>query len=539
MTKCREQCDALLAQGRQVTANTAEHRHSLFGAEAPGDLLLHFDPAQISLGLVVVKRHGKIDQEAQHGPSALREPIQQIARRTLFRSPRFSLPLFRLLGWWRWRIGEVAFGKDLIVATQEACQHQGIQFVLAQGLGSLHLGFHLQQQLFHLARPGLLEFFLNKGQLPQMMHIAPRLNEAVALIAQQAIMDARATKRRSNANGIECLASSARMSGIVGKSIRRADVDPPALFANAQSRFILVDHLRPHQSRFEVGFHLGQLFMTGFDKAGDAACRELDSQELLQQLAGTSVGYHLAFHQVGRQCLDARSILRSCLHRSWKVGSCQMKAPGTLLFFHTVLGDPELFGWQVHHLTPLWHGGFLLTQIVLAALTAFNGMNEDVLRLLHLLEMMPTVSDLSARLLPAFFPQALGWPHKAIRGRRQVTIMADVGLLSFPGVDALLQKVDQPFKGFNALLLRVNGDDGLFEPFAQVSIRLLQLFEFFIFASQPFAQDSFLGPKLFEFFILRHAPTVANSAMLLQLHDPPEWLPLDRRIAICYMMYNI
>src|SRR2546423_14169330 len=126
MTKCREQCDALLAQGRQVTANTAEHRHSLFGAEAPGDLLLHFDHAQISLGLVVVKRHGKIEQEAQHGPFALREPIQQIARRTLFRSPRFSLPLFRLLGWWRWRIGEVAFGKDLIVATQEACQHQGI-----------------------------------------------------------------------------------------------------------------------------------------------------------------------------------------------------------------------------------------------------------------------------------------------------------------------------------------------------------------------------------------------------------------------------
>src|SRR5438045_3849052 len=94
-------------KGRQVTANTAEHRHSLFGAEAPGDLLLHFDHAQISLGLVVVKRHGKIEQEAQHGPFALREPIQQIARRTLFRSPRFSLPLFRLLGWWRWRIGEV------------------------------------------------------------------------------------------------------------------------------------------------------------------------------------------------------------------------------------------------------------------------------------------------------------------------------------------------------------------------------------------------------------------------------------------------
>jgi len=102
--------------------------------------------------------------------------------------------------------------------------------------------------------------------------------------------------------------------------------------------------------------------------------------------------------------------------------------------------------------------------------------------------------------------------------------MAIFGLLPFEGFDALLLRVDEPFEDSHALLLRAHGDDGLFEPFAQVSIRLLQLFEFFIFASQPFAQDSFLGPKLFEFFILRHAPTVANSAMLLQLHDPTEWL---------------
>jgi hypothetical protein len=201
-----------------------------------------------------------------------------------------------------------------------------------------------------------------------------------------------------------------------------------------------------------------------------------------------------------------------------------MKAPGTLLFFHAMFRDPEPLGWQVHHLAPLWHAGFLLTQVVLAALTAFNGMNEDVIRVLHLVEMMPTVAFLPAGLLPAPLAQALGWPHKPIRGRRQVTIVAIFGLLSFQGFDALLQKVDQPFQGFDALLLSVNGDDGLFEPFAQVLIRLLRLFEFFIFASQPFAQGYFLGPELFEFFILRHAPTVANYALILQLHDPTEWL---------------
>src|SRR5436305_11991632 len=121
----------------------------------------------------------------------------------------------------------------------------------------------------------------------------------------------------------------------------------------------------------------------------------------------------------------------SCLHRSWKVGSCQMKAPGTRLFFHTMFRDPEPFGWQVHHLTPLWHGGFLLTQVVLAALTAFNGMNEDVIRLLHLLEMMPTVSLLSAGLLAAFFRQALGWPHKSMGGGMQTVMIALFGLWCF------------------------------------------------------------------------------------------------------------
>jgi len=53
MSKCREQFDPLLAQRREVTADAAEHGHSIFGAEATGDLLLDFDHAQISLRLVV------------------------------------------------------------------------------------------------------------------------------------------------------------------------------------------------------------------------------------------------------------------------------------------------------------------------------------------------------------------------------------------------------------------------------------------------------------------------------------------------------
>ena len=51
--ECRQPLDALLAQGRKVTADATKHRHSFCGAETPGDLLLHFNHAQIALGLVI------------------------------------------------------------------------------------------------------------------------------------------------------------------------------------------------------------------------------------------------------------------------------------------------------------------------------------------------------------------------------------------------------------------------------------------------------------------------------------------------------
>src|SRR5947199_2688351 len=112
--KCGQHFDLLLAQGRKVTADATEHRHPVFGTETPGDLLLDFDHPQISLRLVIVKRHSKIVQEPQHGPLPLRESIQQITSRALFGSPSCWL-----LGRWGRGIGKVAFGEDLIIATKE------------------------------------------------------------------------------------------------------------------------------------------------------------------------------------------------------------------------------------------------------------------------------------------------------------------------------------------------------------------------------------------------------------------------------------
>src|SRR6266581_7071200 len=117
--ECRQQSDPLLAQGREVTADATEHRHPNFRPEAPGDLLLDFNHAKISLRLVVVKRDRKIEQEPEHGPLSPRQSIQQIASRALFGSPRYALGMFRLLGCCRRGIGLIAFCEDRVIATKQ------------------------------------------------------------------------------------------------------------------------------------------------------------------------------------------------------------------------------------------------------------------------------------------------------------------------------------------------------------------------------------------------------------------------------------
>ena len=60
--------------------------------------------------------------------------------------------------------------------------------------------------------------------------------------------------------------------------------------------------------------------------------------------------------------------------------------------------------------------------------------------------------------------------------------MAIFGLLPLERFDPLLQRLDQPLEAFHLLLLRAQSHDGLFEPFAEILIGLLRLFQLFVFA---------------------------------------------------------
>ena len=137
-------------------------------------------------------------------------------------------------------------------------------------------------------------------------------------------------------------------------------------------------------------------------------------------------------------------------------------------------------------------------------------MNDDLIRHLHLSQVVPMMALLSICLLPALLAQALCRANKPIRGGRQTAIMAIFGLVPFQVSDALLLRRDESFENSYLLLLSVDGNDGLFESFTQVLVRLLQVFQFFLFAQQRFLQDTIICSQLFEVFILRHAATLTE-----------------------------
>jgi len=66
-------------------------------AEAAGNLLLHFDHAQIALGQIVVKIDAQVFQEAEEGVLVFAQPIKQIAGGTLFGSSTCSR--WRKISW--------------------------------------------------------------------------------------------------------------------------------------------------------------------------------------------------------------------------------------------------------------------------------------------------------------------------------------------------------------------------------------------------------------------------------------------------------
>jgi hypothetical protein len=276
-----------------------------------------------------------------------------------------------------------------------------------------------------------------KGPFTHMMDMAESLGAGGAWVAFQSIRHTGAANAWRTATRIQSYAASCEMR----ESIGGADVSPAAFFANPHACFLLMQDGCLHERRFALVFHPGQVVMTRCDETGDAACRALHTEEIVQELAGASGGHRLTLDQGDGQCLDASPLLRRGFDLCWNAGSRQMKTGWTRFFFDPMFGHPERLDWEITDVASLWQIRWLVAEVSLAVLTRFDGMQDHCVRRFQSCEMMAAMTFLPAWLFATFLPHTLRGTHTPIRRGRSVPVLALFGLVPFQVLGMLLQAV--------------------------------------------------------------------------------------------------
>src|SRR6266568_3417931 len=484
----RQHRQTLFAQGGQITTNARKGLGTSNATEAPGDLLLHFDHAKISLGQIVIKIHSKILQEGQDSLLTFAQPIKQIASSTLFVSPACSRRRNRM------RMKPISFSEQF----QEACfpsdDFQRVQpelSLLTRLFGGL---LHIQEQLLQVCGPHRSLFFCQKHQVAQQMHHAHSVLAVVQEVRSPSVVDRDPGELRQNPDRFQCRLTSALIHVIVGEGRRAGHVHPVPFACHIQSCLILMDHIAVDQGCFDLLLHGGQLSRTAFDQLPDRPLTHLDEEQVSHHLTGTSQWQQLLFDQIHRRRSYIGSILDGGLHSGGKCGVGDLLALGTLFLLRLVFPYPQTRRRHIHHLSTLSSTRCHRLQVVLTRFTSVYLQLGDLIWGGRELQAGSRVSWLPARFLLALCAQAFRLASKTIRGRRQVAIVA-IFREPVPQIFHLLAQA--------AHLLTVVLEQGVLlrQP------RLLLLDEF-VSLRQLFPQTLILFSQRNQFFFNRHALTL-------------------------------
>jgi hypothetical protein len=369
----RQQRHALFAQRGQIASNAAKGLGESLAAEAPGDLLLHFNHPKISLSQIVIKIHTQILQEGQDSLLVFAQPIQQIAGSTLFAAPSST----------RRRNGMRMQPISFIEQFQEVClpidDFQRVKpglSLLTRLVGGL---LHLQEQLLEVCGPHRPLFFCHKHQIAQQMHDASGVLAVVQEVRSPSVVDRDPCEMRQDPDGFQGRLTSALIHVIVGEGRRARHVHPVSKALHIQPGFILMNDLRLFQRRFDLLLPRGQLKRAAFDQLPDRPFTHLDSQQVPHHLTGAGQWQQLLFDQIHRRRSQVGSILDGGLHSGWKGGYGDMLAVGTLFLLCPIFPYHQTRQRQIHDLSTLSSTRGNRVQVVLASFTPFYLLEGDLI----------------------------------------------------------------------------------------------------------------------------------------------------------------
>src|SRR2546422_9148514 len=183
-SKSREHGVSLFLHRRKIPADAAKSGGPSRTAKGARNLLLHFCPAQIPLGLVVGKRNAQVVEQRQHLLGTPKQRIQQILGLALL-APAFARSCGR--GGWG-RLSGIASRQDLEIARDPVVALDGGNRGQVEETPFVTCVMQIEQEVLHLGGPLLMLLLGHCCTIAQEVGSTDAVSTVIAIIAHQSIV---------------------------------------------------------------------------------------------------------------------------------------------------------------------------------------------------------------------------------------------------------------------------------------------------------------------------------------------------------------
>ena len=298
--KSREHGVSLFLHRRKITADMAKSGDPSHTAKGARNLLLHFRPAQVPLGLVVRKRNAQIVEQRQHLLGTQEQRIQQILGLALL-APAFARACGR--GGWG-RLSGRASRQNLEIASDPFVALDGGNRGQVEETPFLTRVMQVEQEVLHLGGPLLMLLLGNCRTIAQEVGSTDTVCTRIAIIAHQAVVHASPGKARPDADLVHGLPTSRRMPGQMRQETGAVHMQPMQHPIHANAGLISMLELAGTEQFGNALDRRSQPLGCQFTPLQQGGFRDLAPTERRERLAGASCWQQLPLVQIHGQRLQ-------------------------------------------------------------------------------------------------------------------------------------------------------------------------------------------------------------------------------------------
>src|SRR5712692_1384751 len=413
-SQSRQHGVSLLVHRRKITADVAKSGDPSSTAKGARNLLLHFRPAKVPLGLIVRKRNPQVVEQSQHLLCTPKQRIQQILGLALLASA-FARSCGRR-GWWR--LSSIASRQNLEIGSDPVVALDGGNSGQVEQTPLVACVMQIEQEVLHLGGPLLMLLLGDSRTIAHEVRSADAVSTVIGIIACKSVVHAAPCKARPDADLVHGLLAARRMPSQMREFAGAVHMQPMQHPIHADACLISMLEPTGHEQLGNALDRWSQPLCCQFAPRKPGAFRDLAPTERSQRLAGARRGEQLSLVQIHGQRLQVGTVLHGRADRRGKAAEAGGVTGGATNGFDLMLLGQEADFRHVQDLTAFCDAAWDMAEVLTALAADLGTVTHHFIWLLYHRERVPRMSRLTSRTLAARTTRTAGQTRQPIRRGR-------------------------------------------------------------------------------------------------------------------------